>query len=150
MFVGGHGAPNPKHKAELGLFRVWALLEQLDIDIIGDGTFPKSRTGFKYILSIIDHFTNWAVAVPMKYQTTETVAQAGLDHLINTFGVPMRIHSDRRLMLESDSSRPSAGFRLIQKAQTTAYRPQSYGTLERFNRILKDMLAKTAKHHPEE
>ena len=42
-------------------------MEQLGNDIIGGGgTFPKTRSGFKYILSIIDHFTKWAVAVPMK------------------------------------------------------------------------------------
>ena len=88
-------ALNPKHKAEFGLFRVGAPMEQLGIDLLGGGTFPKTRTGFKYILSIIDHFTMWAVAVPMKDQTTETVAQAVLDQLVTTFGVRLRIHSDR-------------------------------------------------------
>ena len=81
-------APHPKHKAELGLFRVGAPREQLVIDIIGGGTFPKIRTGFKYILSIIDNFTKWAHAVPMTDQTTLTVAQAVLDHRVTTFGVP--------------------------------------------------------------
>ena len=38
----------------------------------------------------------------MKDQTTETVAQAVLDHWVTTFGVPMRIHSDRGLMFESE------------------------------------------------
>ena len=64
-------APNPKHKA-VGLVRVGAPMEQLGIDIIGGGTFPKTRKGFKYILSIIAHFTKWAVAVPMKDQTTDS------------------------------------------------------------------------------
>ena len=125
-------------------------MEQLGIDIIGGGTFPKTRHGFRYILSIIDHFTKWAVAVPLHDQRTETVVQALVDHWVTKFGVPMRIHSDRGLMFESEVFHSLCRLLRIHKTQTTPYRPQSDGTTERFNRTVKDMLIKTATHHPEE
>ena len=86
-------APNPKHKADLGLFRLCAPMQELGIAITGGATFQKASQAFKYILSVIDHFTNWAVAVPMKHQTTETVAQEIFDLLVTRFGLPKTIHS---------------------------------------------------------
>ena len=109
MFVAGLGRQT-SNKAELGIFRVSAPMEQLGIDIIGDGTFHKTKGGFTYILSVIDHFTKWAVAVPMKDRTTETVAQAVLDHSVTMFEVPMRIHSDRGLYSSLSSFMPSADY----------------------------------------
>ena len=125
-------------------------MEQLGLDIIAGGTFQKTRAVFKYILSIIDHFTKWPVAVPIKDQTTEVVAQAVLNHWVTSFGVPMRIHSDRGLMFESKVFHSLCRLLRIHKTQTTPYRPQSDGTTESFNRTLKNMLWKTANHHPEE
>ena len=143
-------AANPKHKADLGFFHAWAPTKQVGIDIIGGATFPKSRTSFKYILSIIDHFTKWAVAVPMKDHTTETIAQGVLYHWVTIFGVPIRIHSDRGVMLESEGFHALCRLLRIHKSQTTPYGPQSDGTTEICYRNVKDMLAQTANHHPEE
>ena len=116
-------APNPKHKVELGIVRVGAPMEQLAIDIIGGGTFQKATGGCKYILSIIDHYTKWAVAVPMQDQTTETVAQAVLDHWVTTFGVPMRIHSDRGLMFEAEVFHALCRLLRIQKTKPQTTKP---------------------------
>ena len=94
--------------------------------------------------------THWIQMGPHEGQTTQTVAQAVWDHWVTTFGVPMRIQSDRGLMFESEVFPALCRLLRIRKTQTTPYRPQSEGTTERFNRTPKDMLAKTANHHPEE
>ena len=82
--------------------------------------------------------------------TTERVAQAVLDHWVTTCGVPMRIHSDRGLMFESEVIPGLCQLLRIHKTQTTTYRPQSDGTTERFKSPLKNMFSKTANHNPEE
>jgi hypothetical protein len=53
--------------AQLQLFPAAARFELVHIDILGGRTsLPETASGHKYILNIIDHFTRYCVAVPLK------------------------------------------------------------------------------------
>jgi hypothetical protein len=66
-------------------------LELIEIDFIGPIT--PSKRGHKYILSIIDHFSKFAVAYPTYSQDTRAVVDC-LNKFMSEFGIPERILSD--------------------------------------------------------
>lgn len=51
--------------------------------------------GCEYILTIIDRFTRWPMAIPLQSITAESVANAIFVHWISMFGCPSIITSDR-------------------------------------------------------
>ena len=110
----------------------------LQIDIIE--SLP-SNNGYHAILTMIDRFTRYAEAVPLRCTKVETIARVILNQYISRHGIPTAIHSDRGGQLHT-ADLIQAVYKLmgIEKTATTAYRPQSNGGCERFNGTLKGLL----------
>jgi hypothetical protein len=61
------GRPSPsKRTTPLQLFQASARFELVHIDVMGGHSFATTKTGKQYILVIIDLFTRYCVAVPLK------------------------------------------------------------------------------------
>ncbi len=73
--------------------------QRLGIDFVG--LFLQSRRGNQYILVLVDFFTKWAEAIPIRNQEAVTVAQAIYNHWVCVFGAPDAIHSDLGSNFES-------------------------------------------------
>ena len=58
--------------------------ERVGIDITGP--HPKSKNGFTYILTMIDYFSKWAEAFPIRNQEAHTVAKVLVDRVFSRFG----------------------------------------------------------------
>lgn len=95
---------------------------------------------YQYCLTIIDRFTRWPVAVPLKDMTAETVVTSFFDHWISHYGTPTKITTDQGSQFESQLFKAFASFIGAQKIRTTTYHPQSNGLVERFHRTLKAAL----------
>lgn len=108
----------------------------IHLDLI---VLPKVRD-YQYCLTIIDRFTRWPVAVPLKDMTADTVVTALFDHWISHYGTPIKIITDQGSQFESQLFKALANFIGAQKARTTIYHPQSNGLVERFHRTLKTAL----------
>ena len=67
--------------------------ETVAMDIVGP--FPVSVNGNRYILTIIDTFTRWPVAIPIKDKSSATIAEAIYKYWICEKSVPLKIISDR-------------------------------------------------------
>ena len=52
------------------------------------GPFVSSLNGNKYVLTIIDHFTGWAEAFPLKDKSNASVWQAWANHFLPRHGTP--------------------------------------------------------------
>ena len=111
----------------------------LGVDII---QFPCSYDGNKYAIVFMDYLTKWPEVFPVPNQTAETIARA-LVEVISRHGVPAKLLSDRGANFLSDILQEVYKLLGIKKVNTSAYHPQSDGLVERFNRTLTDMLAKT-------
>ena len=49
----------------------------------------------KYIVTMLDGFTKWAEAIPVREISAVTVAQVVMDHWVSRYGIPEQIHSDQ-------------------------------------------------------
>jgi Tat protein secretion system quality control protein TatD with DNase activity len=112
--------------------------ELICLDIVGP--ISEAKSGNKYILTILDHFTKWVEAIPLKEHTAPTIATALVTRWICRFGIPDRIVTDRGSEFQSKLMTELCYQLGIAKSQTSPYYPQSNGALERFHRTLRSAL----------
>lgn len=108
----------------------------LHIDII----FLPMVQGYQYCLTMIDRFSRWPVAVPIKDMTADTVATTLFNHWIAHYGSPVTITSDQGSQFESALFNALTNLVGTKKTRTTPYHPQSNGIVERMHRTLKAAL----------
>ncbi|BHF78091.1 hypothetical protein SprV_0602120100 [Sparganum proliferum] len=107
------------------------------LDLVGP--LPQSR-GYTHILTAVDRFTRWPIAVLISDSSAENIAMVFLTHWISTFGVPATLTTDRGSQFQSSLFREFARLLRCAHITTTAYRPASNGLVERLHRQLKSAL----------
>lgn len=87
--------------------------------------------GLSYCLTIINRFSRWLVAVPLRDVTADTVCTAFYTNWIAQFGTPLTSTTDQGSQFESALF--AAVTRMIgaNKFRTTSYHPKSNGLVER-------------------
>lgn len=108
--------------------------EHIHIDIVGP--LPVSNN-FKYILTIIDRFSRWPEAYPLKDISALSIAKTFIDNYISRFGIPLKITTDRGKQFTSNLFTEITKLLGSHKIHTSAYHPQANGMVERFHRQLK-------------
>ena len=63
------------------------------------GPLPETETGYQYILTILDRFTHYVSAIPLRTQTAKEVALTFFNEWICKHGVPETILSDNATQL---------------------------------------------------
>ena len=94
-----------------------------------------------YILIIADYFTPYVEAYALPDQTA-TMAHYLIDEFFMRFSPPERLFSDQGQNFECAVTAETCKLLGIEKSHTTLYHPQSDGLVDRFNRMLLDMLVK--------
>src|SRR3989442_2994259 len=95
---------------------VW---ERIAIDLTGPHN--RSRNGNVYILTVIDLFSKWVEAIPIKNKEAITVSKALFEHVISRFGIPVQILSDGGMEFEGSTLQELCRLLEIDKIRTTAY-----------------------------
>ena len=108
--------------------------DHVHIDIVGP--LPPSND-YRYILTLVDRFTRWPEAYPLKDISAETIAKTFVDQFISRFGVPLEITTDRGSQFESRLFEQLTKLLGTKRIRTTSYHPQANGMVERFHRQLK-------------
>ena len=94
---------NKTPKAGLRSMEVGGRGDCLALDVVGGkDSLPQTPRGHRYILSIIDCFTRFAVAVPIIDQSTDTIISALLGSYLTVYGTPRRILTDQGRCFESE------------------------------------------------
>ena len=113
------------------------------MDIVGNGeSFPLTARANRYILSLVDCFTRYAIAIPISDQSSEAVINAVIGNNITVQGTPRRIQTDQSKCFESALFQSFCNICRIYKVNKSGYNPQSNGLCERFNQTLKYSLRK--------
>ena len=127
--------------------------EIVGVDVL---QMPRTRSGKQYVVVFVDHFTKWPEVYATSNQEALTIAKLLVERIVLTHSVPRQLLSDRGTNFTSTLM--SEVYRLlgIKKIYTTAYHPQTDGTVERFNswrgrlrpRIRKLSVTRTSMQEP--
>ena len=112
--------------------------KHVGIDVVGP--FPTSQNGNVYILTIVDHFTRWAEAIPMREQTSKCIAQNIIKYVICRHGLFDIMTTDNGSVFVSEIANYIYKELGIKRSRTTPHHPQSNGIPERFHDTMKTML----------
>ncbi len=116
--------------------------DRVGVDII---QFPRSHDGHQYCVVFMDYLTKWPEAFAVSNQTAATVAKLLVEEVVSRYGVPAEVLSDRGSAFLSGLMKEVTKLLGLHQVNTTAYHPQTDGLVERFNRTLTAMLAKTTE-----
>ena len=134
-----HRGVAPRH-GSLQDMRTGGPWERVGIDITGP--HPKSSKGYIYILTIIDYFSKWADAFPIRNQEASTVAKTLVDRVFSYFGAPVQILTDQGSNFQSRLFAELMKRFEIDHVRTSPYKPSTNGLIERFHRTLNAILGK--------
>lgn len=115
-----------------------AAFDKVSMDIVGP--LPVTRKGYQHILTIQDLLTKYCLAIPLKRATSENIAKALVNRLICVFEAPEAVLSDQGANLCSELITKMARMFRIKQYRTSAFHPQSNGSLERSHHSLVEYL----------
>ena len=125
--------PRPLHAGQPGAVstatRPW---ECVAIDIVS--TTTTSQGGYTKILTMIDLFTRYVIAVPLRKATAKNIGTALFKHLYCRFGRPHRIHSDEDSEFVNEALKVMFKEWDIVHTSTGGYQPQA-NPVERYHRF---------------
>ncbi len=107
--------------------------EHVHMDIV---VMPNDN-GYRYCLTMIDRFTRWPEAIPMRNMEAATCARVFYDTWVARFGAPTLITTDQGKQFESQLFDALLCLIGTKRVRTTAYHPQSNGIIERWHRDFK-------------
>lgn len=77
--------PSGKGRSPLQVHNVGSPFERILVDILGP--FPATNTGNRYPLVVVDCFTKWPKAIPLKNKRATTVGKAVVDQVFSRHGI---------------------------------------------------------------
>ena len=107
------------------------------VDLVGP--LPDCQ-GYKYLLTIVDRFSRWPEAYPLKDMSSQSCCRAFIDNWLPRFGVPDSVVTDRGSQFVEGVWKELMQSLGISAHSTTAYHPQSNGLVERMHRQLKSAI----------
>lgn len=111
--------------------------EHLIVDCVGP--MPPSKSGSKYLLTVMCLATRFPSAYPLRTITSRSIVRA-LSQFMSFFGIPKIIQSDQGTNLTSHLFQQVLKQLKIKHNLASVHHPQSQGALERFHQTLKSLL----------
>ncbi|XP_066968303.1 uncharacterized protein [Macrobrachium rosenbergii] len=120
--------------------------KRVAVDLIGP-ILPRSSSGNKYILTMVDYATRYPEAIVLPSIETERVADALLS-FFSRVGVLEEMVTDRGSQFTSQMMDEVRGLLSIKHLPTTPYHAMVNGLVEKFNGTLKSMIKKMCAEQP--
>ena len=111
---------------------------RMHMDIIGPLT--KTPCGHRYILLIVDSYSKWCEAFPLKTQEATEIAKIFYSEIICRYGAPDVLVTDRGQNFVSILIQEICKMFQITKKETSAYHPQANAVCERMNSFIEQSL----------
>ncbi len=126
-------------KAPLKPLQVTRPFDCMAVDVVGP--LPQTYDGNWYIVVFSDYLTKWPEAFPTADEKADTIAQLIAEQIVCRHGAPIQLLSDRGANFLSNLVQAVCDLFDIRKVNTSPYRPQTDGLVERFNGTLVTMLS---------
>ncbi|XP_042868781.1 uncharacterized protein LOC122251142 [Penaeus japonicus] len=139
--------PRTMRDEELWCERLTQDMERVSADLLD---LQESRSGYRYVLVIVEHLTRYLQLIPLKNKDAETVANAFVEKYVTLFGPPNILVTDSGGEFKNRLFSQVCEMLKIKLGYTTAFHPQANGMVERSNRVIKDALATLVGDHPDE
>jgi transposase InsO family protein len=110
------------------------------IDFIGS-PLPPSCDGFVNCLVVIDGFTRYPFAIPLRDRKSKTIAENLITHIFSHTGLPICVHSDNEATLVSISLDLVFATMGVKRTSIAVRHPQGNSPAERFMRYLNESLS---------
>lgn len=95
---------------------------------------------FRYILIVVDHFTQFCISVPLANMESSTIARALTDEVFCKHGLPLRLLSDRGTPFLNTLIHDLGRLLRIRIHHTSSYHPQADGKTERLVGTVKRII----------
>lgn len=125
-------------KAPLTPMPIESKFHRWHMDILGPIT--PSEEGHKYILVVVESFSNWCEAFPLKSQEATEIAEVLFREIFSRYGAPRTLISDRGKNFMSKLVAALCAIFQVTRHHTSSYHPQMNSTVERVNPTLAQSL----------
>ena len=115
--------------------------ESMAFDIVGP--MPKGKGGHRFLLTCVCMASRWPEAIPLRSITASAVAQ-GMVEVFSRTGIPLQLVSDQGSQFVGKVVSKLCKSLNIDRIQTSPYRPEGNGVVERMHGTLGAMLTKAA------
>ena len=115
-------------------------MQIVGMDLIGP--FVETDEGYKYALTMVDHFSGWAEAYPLKHKRYHDVFDVLRKQFFPRHGYPEIMICDNGGEFTAKELKDYLRGVGVDQRVTTPYHPMSNGKSERLNKTLKEMLAR--------
>ena len=116
--------------------------EMVAMDIMGP--LKTSPDGYKYLLNMIDVFTSWPEAVPLKTLTAEETTKA-FQILVTRHSCTTKVLTDRGTSFTSKLFAKICMKHGVSHVLSSAYHHQTIGKVERFHKFMENSLSTIIK-----
>src|SRR6185295_9232744 len=131
----------PERNEPLHSIEVIQPFERIGIDIVGP--LPETANKNKYMVVAIEYLIKWVEVKALDKATAENVAKFVFEEIICKHGTPKIILTDQGSHFKNKMLDELCNKFGIKHRLSSPYHPQTNGLVERFNRTLVTMLAKT-------
>ena len=108
--------------------------QHIHVDIVSP--LPSS-CDHTYLLTIVDRFSRWFKALPLRDISAKSFADAFVLHFVARYGAPATLTADRGKQFTSGLWKDLAKFLGCELINTTSYNPKANGIVERYHLVLK-------------
>jgi transposase InsO family protein len=109
------------------------------------GPYPTSLSGNKYIVSFIDLYSGYPEAFAVPDKSADTIVHLLIDEIFPRYGTVLELLMDNGTENVNRKMKETLNYLRIKMTLTTFFRPQSNGKIERYHRVLVDIMSKKLK-----
>ena len=136
----------PAHgKAPMNPIPVVGPFDMVGIDIVGP--LPLTKHKNRYLLVIVDYFTKWPEVFAIKSIDAEVIAKIFTEEIVCRHSCVNTVLTDQGTNFTSKLMKDVCRLVSSKKLQTTTYRPQTDGLVERFNKTIVQCLSAYVNEH---
>ncbi|KAE8744187.1 hypothetical protein FOCC_FOCC009195 [Frankliniella occidentalis] len=129
------------------VFREGTLFGRFHVDFLGP-LEPSDRFGYRHVMVVVEAFSAWPEAIPLRTLQAAEVAQALVTEVFSRMGAPYELITDQGSSFESALFKEVMAIYKTHKCHISAGRPAGNGKVENYIRSLTRQIAILASEQP--